>query len=277
MNAGFESNHPSIQYYDSDYPSRDGVYPENFDAVTEYQGLAHDIERYLEIATGIDGPILELCCGTGRVATPLARNGRCVTGVDFSSAMLNEFRERLKNESQEVASRVTLFKQDITKLSLPGTNYAMAILAFNSLLCITDFQGQCAALERICHHLAPGGIVVIDAVNPLQLPVNGNPSPTPFFTRRNPHTGNLYTRFAMMGPMESDQKQQLHGWYDEMQSTGVIHRVPYSLYWRPIFRYELELMLNRAGFAIAKCEGGHQHEPFTAASPRMFVQALKSL
>ena len=48
MNAGLGNDHPSIHYYDSDYPWSDDA--ENFDAVTEYQGIAHDVARYLEIA-----------------------------------------------------------------------------------------------------------------------------------------------------------------------------------------------------------------------------------
>ena len=74
MNVGLDYDHASIEYYDSDYPSPDGVYPENFDAVTPTQGLAFDLERYQEIASTKSGPILEPCCGTGRVALHLLRH-----------------------------------------------------------------------------------------------------------------------------------------------------------------------------------------------------------
>ncbi len=50
MNPGIGGDDPSIYYYDSDYPSPyDTLFPENFDPVTEYQGLAFDIERYREL------------------------------------------------------------------------------------------------------------------------------------------------------------------------------------------------------------------------------------
>jgi hypothetical protein len=80
----------------------------------------------------------------------------------------------------------------------------------------------------------------------------------------------------MMGPMETDQKQRLHGWYDEITPAGVVRRRPYSLYWRPIFRYEIELMLRLAGLNIVQIEGGHKQEPFTAESLRMFIVAAKT-
>ena len=269
MNAGISSDHPSIHYYDSDYPSPDGLYPENFDSVTEYQGLAHDLARYREIAVHTGDPILELCCGTGRVAIPLAKDGHRVTAVDISTGMLAQLREK------EISGRITILEQDITNLSLETRNFSLAIFAFNSLLCIPDFQKQFDALEAVSAHLRPGGLLLIDAVNPLKLNLYGDPAPKPFFTRKNPHNGNTYTRFATMGPLESDQRQRLYGWYDEIDSAGIVHRQNYSLYWRPIFRYEMELMLKQAGFAITEIHGGHRNEPFTAESPRMFIHATK--
>ena len=147
MNAGISSDHPSIHYYDSDYPSPDGVYPENFDSVTVYQGLAHDLARYREIAKNAGDPILELCCGTGRVAIPLAKDGHRVTAIDISASMLAQFREK------EISARITILEQDVTNLSLETKNYSLGIFAFNSLLCIPDFQKQCDALEAVSRHL----------------------------------------------------------------------------------------------------------------------------
>ena len=49
----------------------------------------------------------------------------------------------------------------------------------------------------------------------------------------------------------------------------------YSVYWRPIFRFELELMLRAAGFRVHAIEGGHAKERITADSPHLFVHATK--
>jgi SAM-dependent methyltransferase len=275
MNAGIGSNDPSIYYYDSDYPSPfDTLFPENFDHTTEFQGLTFDLERYQEIAAEQGGPILELGCGTGRVAIPLARQGFKVTGVDISQAMLMRFRRALDLESQEVAQQITLIEQDVTRLDL-GSHFNIAIFAFNSLLCITDFNTQRAALYAVANHLNARGKLVIDIVNPLKLKIDGDLVPKPFFTRKDRNTGNTYTRFAMMGPFETDHKQQLYGWYDEITPEGVVKRRQYSLYWRPIFRFEIELMLREAGLEILQIEGGHRKEPYTSQSPRMFIIAGK--
>jgi SAM-dependent methyltransferase len=276
MNPGLADDHSSILYYDGDYPSPyTSRFPENFDATTELQGLAHDIDRFREIARDTGGPILELCCGTGRVAIPLARDGHGVTGVDISSGMLARCRENLAQEPAEVRARIGLVEQDITALALPRRDFRFAFCAFNSLLCIPSFAGQSRALEAVAAHLPPGALLALDLVNPLQLKIDGDPVAKPFFTRRNPVTGNLYTRFAMMDPFDAEHRQRLHGWYDEIEPDGRVRRTHYSLYWRPIFRYEAELMLERAGFRIEALEGGHQKEPYTAQSPKMFILARR--
>ena len=83
MNEWVDSNNAMNDYYDGDFPSEHyGKYPENFDAKTIYQGLKFDVARYIEIARDVGGPVLELCCGTGRVALPLAAAGLDVVGVD---------------------------------------------------------------------------------------------------------------------------------------------------------------------------------------------------
>ena len=277
MNSDLSDDHPSIHYYDSDYPDPDGDgFPENFDAMTEFQGLAADIARFRGLAADVNGPILDLCCGTGRITLPLARDGCEVTAVDLSAAMLTRLQARLMREAPEVRTKVELVQADVRQLELGRRRFDLGIMGFNSLLCITEFEDQVAALTAIRRHLQDRATLVIDAVNPLVLPVLGEPVPKPFLTRRNVHTGNVYTRFAALGPFDAAQRQDLYGWYDEVGDDGCVRRTPYRMRWRPVFRYELELMLACAGFRVVAVEGGHRREPFTATSRKLFVLAQPS-
>lgn len=277
MNPDLASDHVSIQFYDGDYPSTHAsVFPENCDETLAFQGIANDLDRYLELATAANGPVLDLCCGTGRVTVPIARAGYQCTAVDMNDGMLRRLRETLLGEADETRQRVTVVEQDISRLNLPDRSFRLAICAFNSLLCIPSLEGQRAALRSAAAHLGPDGRLALDVINPLSLTLAGDLVPKPFFTRRNPASGNMYTRFAASDAIDAEQRQRLHGWYDEVASDGTLRRFAYSLHWRPIFRFELELLLELCGLAIVSLEGGHQKEPFESKSPRMFVVARRS-
>ena len=276
MNSDIGIDEPIIRYYDSDYPSEFfSAYPENFDETTKYQGLRHDVGRYLDLAKSAEGPILEVCCGTGRVAIPLARAGHDITAVDIAGGMLDRFRQNLRHESPETRAHIELIHQDATALTLDRDDYALTIVAFNSLLCIPDAQDQLRAIIAIARHLRPGGKLVLDIVNPLAMDPGGQPYTKPFFTRRSAATGLRYTRFSMYSPFDENNRQRIYGWYDEEDADGRVKRSHYSMYWRPIFKTEIQLMLQTAGFRLDAMAGGHQHEPFTAQSPRMFITARR--
>lgn len=275
MNIDVDLNSPVFEYYDSDYPSKDNnPIPENFDATTVYQGLAYDTGRYIEIAKETGGPILELCCGTGRVTIPMAQAGFDITGVDLSPYFLKQCEGKVAKADGDISKRINLVEQDITNLDLDEKQFKMAYIAFNSLICLPYFDLQCLALKAIRKHLAPSGVLVIDIINPLGLNFQGDNTPKLFYTRKNIHNGNCYSRFAMMGPLDENQRQELHGWYDEIDSKGIVNRKYYTQYWRPAFRYEIELMLKESGFSIKTIEGGHKKEAYTSQSPRMFIQAI---
>ncbi len=105
--------------------------------------------------------VLELACGTGRVAIPLARAGLKVTGIDLSSGMLNEARRKAAAEGVPV----TWIEADMRAFDL-GATFSTVILVANGLchlLTIADFEA-CAACVR--KHLAPDGRFIIDVFVP---------------------------------------------------------------------------------------------------------------
>src|SRR5215210_1882603 len=55
-----------------------------------------DVPFWRNLALNAGGPVLELGCGTGRIAIPLGRAGAHVIGIDRSDAMLARARARLR-------------------------------------------------------------------------------------------------------------------------------------------------------------------------------------
>ena len=277
MNAFItDPSDPSFVYYDSDYPSSEfPVFPENLDSVFYEQGIANDINLYKRLVPEYGNNVLELCCGTGRIAIPLALMGCQVTAVDIAAPLLRRFKTKIEAIPNFPHSGIAIIKQDVTTLRLEQSNFDAVICGFNSLLCITDFDLQLQTLIHAGRLLRPGGLLTLDVWNPLRINLQGDEIPEFFFTRRRVDNGNHYTRFAATGPVGTRQVQSVYGWYDETDAKGVVTRSTYSLEWRLIFPKEVELLLEKAGFKIINIYGGNLNESFQRGSLKMFVTALK--
>ena len=77
-----------------------------------------DIDFYLRLAEETGGPILDVGCGTGRVATALVADGHEVVGVDLSAPMLRLAEQRREALSADVAARLSFHQADMTTLAL---------------------------------------------------------------------------------------------------------------------------------------------------------------
>jgi SAM-dependent methyltransferase len=88
--AGYEA--PTSEFYDHivSYRERD------------------DVGFYVELVSSVDGPVLELGHGTGRILIPIARAGKEIVGLDASPSMKAICDEKLEQEPEEVRSRVCL-------------------------------------------------------------------------------------------------------------------------------------------------------------------------
>lgn len=277
MLTHWAADDPAIHYYDSDYPSPDrDKYPDNYDDWARQIGLGRDVVRYKEIVGAIDGPLIELCCGTGRVTIPLAEAGMTVTAVDYAEGMIAQLRAKLPELEPAVAGRIEAIQQDATQMSLPRRDYAAAVIPFSSLCAIPEFAMQRRVLNNLHAHLRDGGLLVFDVANALVTSLHGDPTPRARFLRRNVHNGNYYMRFTSVGPMDFQQRQRLYGWYDETDQSGVVRRSHYSIHWRPLFFSETLLMLEQAGFTTLSMEGGFDKEPVRAGSDRALFIARKA-
>ena len=102
-----------------------------------YDKLTHDyivdLPMYHRLAEECGGPILELACGTGRIAISLAARGHSVTGVDISSTMLNKARQK----AIQAAVDVEWIHADIRSFDLKRV-FSLIILPFNSICHIHD-------------------------------------------------------------------------------------------------------------------------------------------
>ncbi|MEO3977516.1 class I SAM-dependent methyltransferase [Streptomyces sp. CAU 1734] len=112
-------------------------------------------------------PLLELGVGTGRVAVPLAALGAEVHGVDSSPRML----EVLHRKSD---AKVRTHQQDFGRLDLGDSRFGVVFAVFNTLFCLLTQEEQIDCLRSAARHLEPGGLLVLQCLNPGHLPAGND-------------------------------------------------------------------------------------------------------
>lgn len=119
-----------------------------------------DIPFYLSMAEKYGAPILELACGTGRVALKLAEAGYEVVGVDATRQMLKVARAKASNLPSNVRSPVSFLRGDVTDLDLQQ-KFPLVIIPSSFRFCLTTEQ-QLACLNSARRHLTEDGVFILD-------------------------------------------------------------------------------------------------------------------
>jgi SAM-dependent methyltransferase len=115
--------------------------------------MTEDVGWYVGLAREVDGPIVELAVGSGRVAIPVARaTGKRVIGIDSSPAMLRVARER----AAEAGVDLDLREGDMRDLELEEPA-ALIYIPFRSLLHLPTWRDKRRVFERVAASLRPGG------------------------------------------------------------------------------------------------------------------------
>jgi demethylmenaquinone methyltransferase/2-methoxy-6-polyprenyl-1,4-benzoquinol methylase len=105
-----------------------------------------------------DGPILDLCTGTGDLALAYDRAARGrvpIIGADFCSPMLDLAEE--KTVRQRLADRIRFVQADAQRLPFPDNQFQIVCVAFG-LRNVTDTDRGIAEMVRVAK---PGGKVAI--------------------------------------------------------------------------------------------------------------------
>jgi len=131
--------------------------------VDNRDNLRDDIPFYLEYVKQQKGEILELGCGTGRVALALAEAGFRVTGLDLSEQMLDVFRAKL-SKRPELADKISLVHGSMANFSF-NQKFAMIIAPFRAFQAVTDDLDIESSLACIREHLEDDGIFIVNVFN----------------------------------------------------------------------------------------------------------------
>ena len=110
--------------------------------------------------TGVErGAALDLCCGPGRHAIPLAKHGFAVTGVDLTPHLL----EQAKQRADEAKVAVEWVEQDMREFVRPGA-FDLILNLFTSFGYFQTEAEEMKTLKNMVESLTDDGVVVIDTL-----------------------------------------------------------------------------------------------------------------
>ena len=226
--------------------------PALYDACTAHK--IDDIPFYEHWAKQTNGPILELACGTGRIAKHLIESGFNYTGLDLSSVFIDHCRSNFPNGKFTTG--------DMCDFNL-GQKFDLIFIPFNSFLHLYKEDEMTQCLKSIQNHLSDNGKFLLDIF-----------VPNPEFLYRDPD--KKYEEMTIIHPNGGECTVWQKNQYKEETEINHIHWFfnrgnsepmdEYDFDMRMIYPDTMDRVLSDSDFTIEEKWGDYDGEPFNETS-----------
>ena len=242
-------------FFDEDYLRR---YGPHFTA----EGTERQVDGIIDLL-GYEPParILDLACGHGRHAIPLAGRGYQVTGFDLSGVFLEQARADARNAGVDVE----FVQGDMRELPFEA-EFDAVINIFTAFGYLESDEEDQKAVACIARALQPGGIFLLETI----------------------HRDNLIGRFSEnFVERHDDGLVVVHKHTFDLEQSRLVDeilqiepdgtRTELSNRVRSYTIPEYRKMFEAAGLELVSVYGGLTGDPLTLSSRRLVLMALKPL
>ncbi|MGD2248939.1 MAG: class I SAM-dependent methyltransferase [Candidatus Methanofastidiosia archaeon] len=250
---GPEDEDPVVQYYDE----------------TLAMGSPVEIGWFLDKVKEFGGPVLDIGCGTGRIALEIARKGYTVVGVDSSEGMLSIFKKKLFKEPEKIQKRVSIYTGDMGSFDVNKK--------FQTILCVDAFfhnvtvAEEIKCLQKVKTHLNFDGRFIFNIPNPncefLMKRADA-------YTERGTYPLETGDTLKIEEAQDIDVLTQVivtYLRYIRMDSAGkVVDMKESSWKSRYLYYYEAVHLLYRCGFEVESVVGDYRNSPVDSGSQLIF-------
>lgn len=206
-----------------------------------------------------DAKILELCCGTGRLTLPIAKDGYNICGVDYTPSML----EQAKAKASEAGLDIHFIEADIRAFCL-HEKFDLIFIPFNSIHHLYKNEDLFNTLEGVKHHLKEGGLLLLDCFNPnIQYIVEAEKEQKVIAE----YTTNDGREVLIKQTMRYENTTQVNRIEWHYFINGEFHSTQ-NLDMRLFFPQELDSYLEWAGFNVIHKFGSFEEEVFSDSSEK---------
>lgn len=231
----------------------------------DFEDYHDDFSFYRQLAENHGRSVLELGCGTGRVAVPLAEAGLQVVGVDVNEAMLAVGRAR----ASAAKVRVEWLHGDMTTLAL-GRRFNLVTVPLGGVQHLPGSDALVEALIVMARHLDRGGVAVVDIEAPHSDDWQVGPLPiVEHWTK--PWRGGTVTKVVAVEPHPADGMKQITWHFDVAAADGALRRVTAQFDFRTITPDEVHLAARLAGLRVIARFGDYEFTPYADGAERLIV------
>ncbi len=235
--------------------------------------LKVDISFYVEFAFKIKGPILELACGTGRITIPIAEAGHEIWAIELSDTMIEQFRLKIGNLSQETAARIHLVQGDMSNFVLERM-FPLVIIPYRSFQILQDETLEIACLKSVYRHLTDNGYFIIDLGNFAKIEESEWESDKEILDWANvePGTGYVVCRaHKKKGMDKQNQVVHLQKTYYITKDDGSVEKIFKRVSAKYFHERQIKNLLISNGFKIVKEMGFYDGRPIGEGSEFIFI------
>lgn len=214
--------------------------------------------------------ILELGCGTGRVAIPVAKAGARVVGIDRSDSMLARAQMRVRRSHAGAA--VQLVRGDISHLPFPDKSFPLVMAPYGILQSLLDEEVLAATLHDVNRVLTARGTFGMELV--ADLPAwDEYDRRTTLRSQRGPHGKPI----KLVETVRQDRKRHITRFEQEFiegRGAGVTRR-KFKLAFRTLTVPQMVERLEKAGLEVSALLGDYQGGPWDLRAEVWIILARK--
>ena len=225
-----------------------------------------DIRIWKALSKEFGDPILELCCGSGRITQELAKDGHNIFAIDNSNEMLDILRVKNLSNVDVLNSDMTTFKLD--------RKFKFAFISYSSFQQLLTLEEQIKCLNNIHDHLEDGGVLAMD-INPHICDEPDILKKTHHYTAAFPpgdSTVTMYTSHRI------DRKNQVKHWEDtylEIDKKGNERTFVNHISLKECSIDAMKRLLSKCGFEIENIYGDFHFGPVKKDSSNLIYVARK--
>lgn len=217
-----------------------------------------DLDKVLALTGEPGNAVLDLCCGPGRFAVPLATRGYQVTGVDRSAFFLSKARAR----ARKAGTRIECVRKDMRDF-VRKESFDLALSMFTSFGYFENRQEDMLVLRNILASLKPDGVLLIEMMGKEILARTYTPTSSEVLS-----DGTIFI----------ERRQILDGWTQIRNEWTLIKGSRAETFTLRLTTYsgqELRDRLEQAGFVDVKLYGSLEGGPYDHSARRLVITGTK--